>query len=637
MTNTNRLIGWTSALALASSLAACGPDGAVGAAGPAGQDGKDGKTGAAGDQGATGATGATGAAGATGANAPIPEGSIVVVTPGAVPAGRTTKVTVLGTGTRFTSATTVDFGAGITTSNLRVLSEVSLEVSLTVAANAASGARAVSVTTGSSTVSQPNGLRVVGALDVSPVAPSTLAAGDSGALRIRITAPRVFAPSVVSGNVVVGNATLTAPATLGLGASLKWLSDSLAEVTYAVNPFIATATPVTFSLAYGEGGTETFAAPIAATTTTAVTAAAPVASSIPAGGGFRVFTVDAPANTTFAFTVAPAAGATLAPRIRAYVQGTDAALGTSASGTFATRSGASAATYAFVVTDTTQPAAAAPVAVNASVVNFGSEVEPNNDRATATPLVWNTPLVGTIGTTDKDFYSFTVGGSSPQVIEARLSAFGASPGIRRVYFCPEVATMANCTATVDSRTANSGYDSNGSRTLAAPQVLSALLTPGNWFVAVEPNSTTQAASDYTIAITQKPTTEEVAPNQTAATATVLPAGNIGKGNLAAGSTDWWKVTLPQGNAFIQTRPWIATDATNGDLDSQVWICNENTALTTSTCVYASAPLGSYNQDSGPWFYSEWTFAAPAAGNYYIGIAGYDATETGNYLLTVDRQ
>lgn len=641
MTNTKRSIGWAGALVLASALAACGPDGAVGAAGPAGQDGKDGTAGSDGARGATGATGATGTAGATGANAPIPDGSIVVVTPGAVPAGRTTKVTVLATGTRFTSATTVEFGAGITTSNLRVLSEVSLEVSLTVAADAVSGARAVSVTTGPATVSQPNGLRVVGALDVSAVAPSTLAAGDSGALRLRITAPRVFVPSVASGNVVVGNATLTGPATLGLGTSLKWLSDSLAEVSFAVNPFIATATPATFSLAYAEGGSESFTAPIAATTTTAVTAAAPVASTIPAGGGFRVFTVDAPANTAFAFTVAPAAGATLAPRIRAYVQGTDAAIGTTSNGSFGGRTGAAAATYAFVVSDTTTPAASAPIAITASVTAYGNEVEPNNDRATATPLVWNTPLVGSVGTTDRDFYSFTVGGTTPQLIEARVTNFGAGAA-RRVLFCDGVQTCLN---TNDSRTANSGVELNSGRIAqpwlsgyADPQTLTAQLPPGNWFVVVDPNSSTQAATDYAITIAQKTAVDETATNHTAAQALELPAGQVGRGSITTADAlaDWWKFNATAGASYlIQTRPWIATDATNGALDSQIWVCNENAALNTSTCTWAAAPTGTFNDDTGPFAYGEFRFTPVAAGIHYVGVQRY-GTSVGNYLLVVDK-
>lgn len=199
--------------------------------------------------------------------------------------------------------------------------------------------------------------------------------------------------------------------------------------------------------------------------------------------------------------------------------------------------------------------------------------------------------------------------------------------------------MATCSPTLDSRTLNSGYDSNSARSLTAPQVLSAVLPAGNWFVAVEPSSTTQVVSDYTIAINQKPTTDEVEPNDTAATATVLPLGNIGKASRATtadNALDWWKVAIPAaGNYFIQTRPWIATDST---FDTQIWICNENTALNTSTCTYSAAPTGTFNDDTGPWLYSEWTYAAAAAGNYYIGVQAYNqGTSVGNYLLTVDRQ
>jgi hypothetical protein len=641
MTNQHTLFGWAGALALASTLAACGPDGAAGAAGPAGQDGKDGKAGTDGAQGATGATGAAGAPGATGANAPIPDGSIVVVTPDRVAAGRTTKVTVLGTGTRFTSATTVNFGAGITASNLRVLSEVSLEATLTVDPTATLGARPVSVTTGTTTLTQPNALRVEGSVEVNPVDPGTLAAGDEGALRVRITAPRVFAPSVSGTNFVVGNATLTAPAAVALGTSMKWLGESVGEITYAVNPFIATASPATFTLTYGEGGTETVNAPIAATTSTAVTAAATVSSSVPAGGGFRVFTFDAPANTAFAFTVTAASGATFAPRIRAYVQGTDAAIGTTSNGSFGARTGAAAATYAFVVRDTTTPAASAPIAITASVTAYGNEIEPNNDRATATPLVWNTPLVGTVGTTDRDFYSFTVGGTTPQLIEARVTNFGAGAA-RRVLFCDGVQTCLN---TNESRTANSGVELNSGRTggawlpgYADPQTLTAQLPPGNWFVVVDPNSTTQAATDYAITIAQKTAVDETATNHTAAQALELPAGQVGRGSITVADAlaDWWKFNAAAGASYlIQTRPWIATDATNGALDSEVWICNENTALNTSTCSYETAPTGTFNDDTGPFSYGEFRFTPAAAGIHYVGVQRY-GTSVGNYLLVVDK-
>ncbi len=645
MTNTKKLFGWAGTLVLASNLAACGPDGAQGATGAAGQDGKDGSPGAPGATGATGAQGATGArgaTGATGANAPIPDGSIVVVTPDRVAAGRTTKVTVLGTGTRFAATTTVDFGAGITTSNVRVLSDVSLEVTLTVAADAASGTRGVTVTTGSSTLTQPNALRVTGALDVNPLAPSAFASGDAGTLRVRITAPRVFAPVVSSGNFVVGNATFSGPATLALGTSMKWLSESLAEVSYAINPFIDTANPVTFTLAYNEGGSETFAALIGATAKSAVSTAAPLASSIPANGGFRVFTYDAPANSAFVFSVAAASGAAFAPRVRAYVQGTDAALGTVTGSSFGGRTGASAATYAFVVSDTTSPAAAQPIDVTASVASFPFEVEPNNDRATATPLTWDSSMAGSIGLTDRDFYSFTVGGSTPQLVEARVTNLGVGAA-RRVLFCDGVQTCLN---TNDSRTANSGVELNSGRTsspwlagFADPQTVTALLPPGNWFVVVDPNSLTQAVTDYVIRITQKTAVDETATNHTPADAITLPPGHVGRGSIttADSAVDWWKFNVIAAGAayLIQTRPWISTDATNGALDSQLWVCNENAAITASTCTYAAAPSGSFNDDTGPFSYGEFRFTPAAPGTHYVGVQRY-GTSVGNYLLVVDK-
>jgi hypothetical protein len=356
-----------------------------------------------------------------------------------------------------------------------------------------------------------------------------------------------------------------------------------------------------------------------------------------------VFTFDAPANTAFAFSVTPAAGATLAPRIRAYVQGTDASVGSSTNGTFGARTGAAAATYAFVVSDTTSPAASAAIAVSASVVAYGSEVEPNNDRATATPLVWNTPLVGSIGLADvRDFYSFTVGGTAPQVIQARVANFGAGAA-RRVIFCDGVQT---CVATNDSRTVNSGAELNSARTsnpwlpgYADAQYLSAVLPPGQWFAVVDANTTTQAVTDYVIELRQKTTVDETATNHTAAQAVELTAGSIGRGSIttADSATDWWKFNVPAAGAgyFVQTRPWIATDSVNGALDTQIWVCNENAALNTSTCTYAAAPSGTFNDDTGPFSYSELRFTPAAAGVHYVGVQRYGTT-VGNYLMTVEK-
>ena len=125
-----------------------------------------------------------------------------------------------------------------------------------------------------------------------------------------------------------------------------------------------------------------------------------------------------------------------------------------------------------------------------------------------------------------------------------------------------------------------------------------------------------------------------------ASPTVLPPGNLGYGAFSAAdaSSDSWKVTLGAGAYFFQTRPLIASDTVLGNVDTQMWICTEDSALaSSSTCTYALVAFGFYNDDSGPYSYSELTYTVPTAGVYYVGVQSYNGTSFGNYLLTVDRQ
>ncbi|HLK62366.1 MAG TPA: alginate lyase family protein [Bryobacteraceae bacterium] len=90
------------------------------------------------------------------ANVPI----VVWVSPGNASAGQTVKVTIAGQNTSFSQASQVTAGAGITVSNVNVVSSTLLTAQLTVAAGAASRPRPITVTTGTEEATLPSGFTV---------------------------------------------------------------------------------------------------------------------------------------------------------------------------------------------------------------------------------------------------------------------------------------------------------------------------------------------------------------------------------------------------------------------------------------------------------------------------------------------
>ncbi len=640
--------GWAGALVLTSSLVGCaGADGAVGPAGADGKDGKDGTSGAQGATGATGATGAQGATGASGASAPAPTAAIALVTPDRLTAGRTAKVVIIGTGVKFTAATTLDFGAGVTTANQRLLSDVSIEVQVTVAADAVLGARALSATTGTATVTQPNAFTIDGAIAVNAISGS-FATGAEGTVRVRTTAPRSFVPTVAGSTVKVGNATIAASGAVALGADFKWISSDLAEITYSINPFFDTATKSTFTVTYGEGGTEAWATSVTASATTAVTAGTPATGSIPSGG-FSIMTFDAPANVGVTFSLTAAAGATLAPRIRAFAGGATPSALSSVSGSSITVRTTAAGPLAFVVSDVTSPAASSAIGFTANVSTVPSESEPNNDRATANAITPGaTGVLASLPTSaDNDYFTFTT--TQPEIVQIRTRPATASTADTQIWLCGDAD--ASC-AYGESRTNNRGSDDDsgsvaawggGTNNSGASIVTARLATPGKYHAAARLYSVA-AASEYGVTVTYKTATDENASNDTVATATTLPFGNVGRGSITTADTsaDWWKVTLPTagGFVFMTTAPDL-TDTANGNLSTQIWVCTETAALA-STCTYASGNLGA-NSTSGPFNYSllklgkgsTSTAADLAAGSYYVGVQR-SGTTVGDYLLVVEQ-
>ncbi|MFT3713978.1 MAG: hypothetical protein QM817_40470 [Archangium sp.] len=136
----------------------------VGCAGPAGP---------AGAEGPTGPAGATGQTGPSGAQPP----SISSVSPLRLFIGRSQEVTVSGSDTKWTSAATIDFGAGITVDSVTTASPTGLVAKISVAQTAALGARTVTVTEGSDVA------RYVGAVHVdSPLSVSTVGTMAQGSI-----------------------------------------------------------------------------------------------------------------------------------------------------------------------------------------------------------------------------------------------------------------------------------------------------------------------------------------------------------------------------------------------------------------------------------------------------------------------
>jgi hypothetical protein len=150
----NKLFGFGGALILASAIGCGGDDGATGPAGATGQDGVEGPEGPQGDPGGDG-----------GGTAVDP--SLSAVLPGTVYLEHDIEVTISGHGTEWTSAATVDFGAGITASSTILASPTSIVATIEIAPDAALGARDVTVTDGDNSVTYTGAFMVEAPLETS--------------------------------------------------------------------------------------------------------------------------------------------------------------------------------------------------------------------------------------------------------------------------------------------------------------------------------------------------------------------------------------------------------------------------------------------------------------------------------------
>lgn len=130
----------------------CGSDGAQGPAGPKGDSaapGSPGTPGAAGTPGSAGTPGTPGAAGAPGVGVGDPQ--VSAISPARAFLARKAELTISGVATKWSSTTTVDFGAGVTVDKVTAATPDALVVNVTIAATAAPGPRDVVVHDGSAT------------------------------------------------------------------------------------------------------------------------------------------------------------------------------------------------------------------------------------------------------------------------------------------------------------------------------------------------------------------------------------------------------------------------------------------------------------------------------------------------------
>jgi hypothetical protein len=129
-------------------------------------------SGSTGPQGPAGATGATGAPGGSGTSADGGGGSTGAASAGTVVpnvglVGRELDVQVSGEDVTFDSTTTLDFGAGVTVSNIVVVSATTVSAHLAIDATAAIGDNDVSIKTGSTTIKATKGFHIESPVEVT--------------------------------------------------------------------------------------------------------------------------------------------------------------------------------------------------------------------------------------------------------------------------------------------------------------------------------------------------------------------------------------------------------------------------------------------------------------------------------------
>lgn len=131
--------------------------------------------------------------------------TITVTGPTAAPVGTSATLAIVGQHTHFVAGTTtVDLGAGIAIDSVQVASATALTVSLTLAPNALTGARAITVTTGAEVVTQPNAFTVLSGA-VAVAIPTTI----TGTPGSQVTIPILVSDDITGREIISFQFTLT--------------------------------------------------------------------------------------------------------------------------------------------------------------------------------------------------------------------------------------------------------------------------------------------------------------------------------------------------------------------------------------------------------------------------------------------
>lgn len=192
--------------------------------------------------------------------------SITSILPTSAAQGQTVTLSITGQNTHFAANTTVNLGAGTTSSNVTAASPTSLTAAIAIDPNAAVGTRTLVVATGSEVVSLTNGFQVTAATITSPavitsVTPSVGNTGTSVTLTITgantnfkqgvttvslgegitIGAPTVSSPTTLTvlANIVSSATPGPRPITVTTGTELATLSNAFS----VVGPQITITTP----------------------------------------------------------------------------------------------------------------------------------------------------------------------------------------------------------------------------------------------------------------------------------------------------------------------------------------------------------------------------------------------------------
>jgi hypothetical protein len=187
-----------SVLALTALVACQGPQGEVGSTGPAGVAGEKGESGIDGQNGNDGQDLAT------------PVSAIAAVFPDTLHVGRSSTVRIIGYFTNFSSETTVSFGDGVTVDSVVAANSVGLVVAVTVADDAATGARNITVTTGDEVVSYGKDGAQVWVAPTMTVTPAELVAGGLFDVIIETTAEQLLSPTLDTDNCAAVTVTAAA-------------------------------------------------------------------------------------------------------------------------------------------------------------------------------------------------------------------------------------------------------------------------------------------------------------------------------------------------------------------------------------------------------------------------------------------